>query len=63
MREKLVDQECWLLAKHFLLTTPVPDHVILSKDRIERDPASLSHAIQEAVEDWFVLNPIEEETR
>lgn len=61
MREKPVDQECWLLAKHFLLTTPVPDHVVLSKERIERDTASLAQTIQEAVEEWFVLNPIEEE--
>lgn len=61
MREKLTDQECWLLAKHFLLTTIVPDHVVLSKERIERDTASLAQAIQEAVEDWFAANRIEEE--
>lgn len=61
MRERLVDQGCATLAKHFLLTTIAPGHMILSKERIERDTISLAEAIQEAVEQWFSDNPIEEE--
>ncbi len=55
MPEKDVDPDCVELARKFLADVTVAEAP--SEKQIAADTQSLSEAIQEAIEDWFIARP------